>query len=389
MANRKMPGLVKRGSVWHIKKRIKGYGLLTGTTGTTDYDEAQRYLAHRLEEIRRTVVYGERPKVTVREAAKKLIEESAHLRSLERTAFAFDSMLPYIGDTALEQLHDDTPGLREWKAARLAAGISATTINRDMDPLRRLFTLAARKWRHPNGMPYIATAPLLGRLPESRRPPYPLEWAEQHRFFAELPPHLQRIALFDVNTGLRDEELINLRWSWEVQSPELGGSVFVVPGEYRDEQGRVIFTTKNREERVVLLNDTARRVIDAQRGQHAEFVFSYKGEQLSRVLNSAWRKARVRAGLPDLHFHDLRHTFGHRLRAIGASKEDRKALLGHTSDDVTTDYSQDDLAHLLELLRKIERQDRGTVLRVVGTKQAQSGATPQSSTPAALVSIGS
>jgi len=60
----------------------------------------------------------------------------------------------------------------------------------------------------------------------------------------------------------------------------------------------------------------------------SEYVFSYNGQPLTRVSNHAWRKARTRAGLPRLRFHDMRHTFGHRLRAVGVSNEDRHALLG-------------------------------------------------------------
>lgn len=37
------------------------------------------------------------------------------------------------------------------------------------------------------------------------------------------------MALFKVNTGLREQEVVNLRWSWEVPVPELDTSVFVVP----------------------------------------------------------------------------------------------------------------------------------------------------------------
>jgi integrase len=107
------------------------------------------------------------------------------------------------------------------------------------------------------------------------------------------------------------------------------------------------------------------------------------------VLNSAWKKARKRVGLPQLRFHDLRHTFGHRLRAAGVSREDRKALLGHTTGDVTTEYSAEDYAHLLECVRRVERQDRGTVLRIVGTKWEQSDTNAQSSSAPISVSASS
>ena len=78
------------------------------------------------------------------------------------------------------------------------------------------------------------------------------------------------------------------------------------------------------------------------------------------------RYARKRAGLAHLRVHDLRHTFGHRLRAAGVSLEDRKALLGHTVGDITTHYSAPDISRLLEYAERICDRDQGTVLRIVG-----------------------
>ena len=352
MAKRDTSGLIKRGRIWHIQKRIKGYGRLYESTGASNRAEAERYLAHRINQIRNVAIYGERPTVTFREAAAKFIDENSHLRSLRRYALSLDTLDPYIGDLSLAQVHDDT--LAPFKRARFAAGISAGTINRDIATARRILNLAARKWRDQNGKTYLASAPLLDFVKGDRRKPYPLSWDEQKRFLQELPGHLEQMALFDLNTGLRDQELVSLRWYWEVQVPELGRSVFVLPEE----------VTKNGEERVLVLNRVARSVLETQRGRHAEYVFTYKGKPLTRMNNTSWRKARQRAGLPHLRVHDLRHTFGHRLRAAGVSLEDRKALLGHKVEDITTHYSAPDLAHLLECADRICDQNRGTVLRV-------------------------
>jgi site-specific recombinase XerD len=45
--------------------------------------------------------------------------------------------------------------------------------------------------------------------------------------------------------------------------------------------------------------------------------------------------------------HDLKHTFGRRLRAAGVSFEDRQDLLGHKSRRMTTHYSEAELANLI------------------------------------------
>jgi integrase len=293
--------------------------------------------------------------VTFVDAAKRFLEEECPSKSLERAGIALDRVLPFIGDMHLDEIYDET--LAPFKKARERNGVSAGTINKELGFIRRILTLAARKWR-TNGIKWLDEAPLISMVDGKARKPYPLEWEEQRRLFAELPPHQARMALFAVNTGLRQGELVGLRWLWEVPVPELAASVFVLPEE----------ATKNGDERVLVLNDIARRVLEEQRGQHSEFVFSYKGKPVQRLNTHAFREARRRAGVPDCRVHDLRHTFGHRLRAAGVLFEDRQDLLGHRSGRMTTHYSAPDLGRLLEAVNRICKQERATVLRLVRQK---------------------
>ncbi len=138
---------------------------------------------------------------------------------------------------------------------------------------------------------------------------------------------------------------------------ELGTSVFVIPKQF----------VKNSEERLIVLNDVARSVIDEQRGVHATRVFTYKGRPVTKMLDSAWRTARKRAaarykevigeqcpdGFRSIRVHDLKHTFGRRLRAVGVSMEDRQDLLGHKSSRITTHYSSAELTHLIAAADKV------------------------------------
>ena len=92
---------------------------------------------------------------------------------------------------------------------------------------------------------------------------------------------------------------------------------------------------KNGDERLVVLNRVAKLVIDSVRGEH-EDVFAYRGRPIETMHNTGWQEARNRAGLPQVRVHDLKHTFGRRLRAAGVSFEDRLDLLGHRSGRITT-----------------------------------------------------
>ena len=137
----------------------------------------------------------------------------------------------YIGDLTLESVHMGS--LQPYIAARRKEGVKNRTINYGLQVVRRILNLAASEWMDEYGLTWLATAPKIKLLPETdARKPYPLNWEEQERLFAELPSHLREMALFAVNTGCRDQEICQLKWSWEVNVslPEME-SVFIIPGE--------------------------------------------------------------------------------------------------------------------------------------------------------------
>ena len=175
--------------------------------------------------------------------------------------------------------------------------------------------------------------PFIGDLPLNRI----------HRGTSALPPHLAEMALFAVNTGCRDAEICNLQWDWEVKVPQLETFVFIVPGQF----------VKNGDERLVVLNDIACSVVNSRRGKNRTHVFAYKGEPVTRMLNSSWCRVREKVGLKQVRVHDLKHTFGRRLRAAGVSFEDRQDLLGHRSGRMTTHYSAAELTELIEAANSV------------------------------------
>lgn len=161
--------------------------------------------------------------------------------------------------------------------------------------------------------------------------------------FEALPNHLRDMALFAVNTGCRDREVCTLHWEWEVKVPinEIG-SVFLIPGDQ----------IKNGDDRLLLLNKVAREAIERQCGKHRQYVFVYRGKPICRMLNHGWHKERKVTNL-SVRVHDLKHTFGRRLRSAGVSFEDRQDWLGHKSARITTLYSSAELLNLWEAINKI------------------------------------
>jgi integrase len=367
MGRKKTPGLVKRGDFWHIDKKVRGRRLCE-STGESDLEKAEEYLARKIEEIRQASVYGIRPVRTFRMAATKFLNEATK-RSLSRDADCLKQLDPFIGDMEIRKVHMGS--LQPYIEARKQQGIKSGTIARDLAVVRRILTLSARVWRDENNQPWIDTAPLL-QMPnwEDAAEPYPLTWDEQQRFFKLLPDYLHKMALFKVNTGLREQGVCWLRWDWEVKIPSLMTSIFITPGKPVCYDDGIWPGEKNKEDQIVVLNRIAQSVIERQRGLHPAYVFPFEGKRLVRMYTTAWKNAWKKAKLPcDGSFtkgpHNLKHTFGRRLRAAGVSFETRKVLLHHTTGDITTHYSSAELQELIEAVNKISSMESGVSLTVL------------------------
>lgn len=369
MGKQKVPGLTKRGGIWHVDKMYRGTRLCE-STGTGDVGQAQEYLAKRLTQCREADIYGARPRHTFRAAATRYLQDYGHKKSIKDDAMHLKQLDPFIGAMELKQVH--LGSLQDFIARRRLDGVKTKTLNMALAIVRRVLNLAAAEWRDSQGLTWLEAAPKIRLFAiTDARAPYPLNTEEQSLLFQELPDHLARMALFKVNTGTREQEVCRLKWEYEVVVPELDTSVFLIPGE----------RVKNGEERLVVLNRVAKSVIEGMRGVHPVYVFAHaRGKSdaampVTKIYNTAWKSARERAaeawqkrhdetapdGFRNVRVHDLKHTFGRRLRAAGVSFEDRQDLLGHKSGRITTHYSRAELEKLLEAANRVcETESRKT-----------------------------
>jgi len=303
------------------------------------------------------------------DAAQKYLKECAQRKvaSLEMISRHVADLLPYIGALAMEDICNDA--LEDFKLDRMEGDddgkkpVKNATINRTLEVVRTTVIRAARVWRE-DGKPWLTTAPLIEMLDEKaqKRKPYPIQWSEQAKLLLRLPGHLQETVEFAVNTGARDENVCGLQWSWEVPVPELGRSVFVVPAEF----------FKTAREHVMVLNDVAWAIVQRRRGLHDKYVFTYTpaGEdkeprRIATQNNSAFQKARADVDLSQVRVHDLRHTFGQRLRDAGVQEEDRALLLGHAVQGMPQHYATATLERILDAANSVlKTRDRTMVLRI-------------------------
>jgi integrase len=178
--------------------------------------------------------------------------------------------------------------LQAYMDRRKKEGKKNKTVNGALAKVRRVLNLSARLWRDEHGLTRLESTPLIQFLQlHGARRPYPLGWEKQHRLFKALPDCLSRICLFKVSTVCRDGEVCSLQWDWEIDAPELGTSVFLIPGE----------KVKNREGRLVVLNRVAKSVIECVRGQHPERVFTYYGRPVHSFNSNGWKLVRRKLGM--------------------------------------------------------------------------------------------
>ena len=351
---KRTPGLRKKGEIWHIEKIIAGQ-LIRQSTGETELDQAERYLALLIEQRRKIKIYGERVDKTFDEAAARYVDECSHKKSLECDIFGLKAVMPYIGHLLLKNIHYGS--FDEFIKVRKDKGLAAGTINRDFAVVRGILSLCNKLWRDEQGQRWLETMPMLPVIQGEKRKPRPISWDEQEVLLKSIPTYLAEMALFALNTGLRDQEICGMKWTDECKVNGLDISVFIITEE----------RAKNSHERIVPLNSVAMSIVNNRRGNGSDYVFAYQGRKLNRMTNKAWRKGRESVELKEVRVHDLRHTFGMRLRAVGVTYEDRQDLLGHHAGRITTHYSKVEIHRLIECVELLceARKPELTLIRRV------------------------
>ena len=369
---------------WQVDKYWKGTRFRQ--RGFLSFEEAESWLIKQLEAKRAIVVHGERPQRTFDQAAAHYLLANQDKPSIETETYLLQSLMPHIGTLLLPQIHDGT--LAPYIRARLEAGRKHKTVNLGLGLVRHILNLAAKSWRYEDGRTWIERAPSITLLPLNghQREPRPITWTEQRTLLPALPAHLARMALFKLNTGVRDDVVCSLRWDWEIKIPEIGISVFVVPREHV--KGR-------RQARVLVCNSVAQSILESVRGQHKEFVFVYRRERVKNVdetpvmdyrpiqamNNTAWQTARKKAGLGDLHVHDLRHTVGMRLREAAVPEGTIADILWHSRPSMTHHYTVAQVVEIHAALEKIKDDSGRWNISLAMLKREQEEGTGNASPP--------
>lgn len=292
-------------------------------------------------------------------------EVGQHHANADATWTNLERLVEYFGKTKrLDEATDsDIAALVAWRRAQTRWGkkvdadgnpmalVAPATVNRStIDLLKKIVNRAKRVWRYS-----FPAEPSWNdhRLEEPKERVRELDTDEGNALEDSVRDDYALWLEFARLTGLRRQETL-IRWAnvnWFAKKITTIGK-----------GGRDVSTPITAEIRAIL---------NACKGQHPEFVFTYiakktrdgriRGERYPITNEGAktqWRRLRAKAGVENFRFHDIRHDVGTKLlRETGNLKVVQKAL-NHASITTTTKYAhvmQDEVAEAMELVARSRR----------------------------------
>lgn len=288
----------KHGTGWEARVQHAGRRL-SRTFGTRpDAIEWERLNRNRIADHR----VGRTPSYSIEEAIERwLTGEARALRSLDGLKNKVRAMLPHIEGRALA---DVAAAAEAVKSSGLDDELTPATINRRLAILRRVANLAHTQWNW---------------LDEDLGRRVRLLPGERARHVYLTPPDVKRLAL-----AARDRRVADAILLAATSGLRKGELLRLGPGDRRD--GALhLPDSKNGRPRLVPLPAEARKIRLPLRLTVDE-------------LRKGFDRARARAKMPHVRFHDLRHTYASWLVQAGAPLAAVRDLLGHSSLAVTGRY---------------------------------------------------
>ena len=236
----------------------------------------------------------------------------------------------YFGNPMLDDLNPKL--IAGYKVHRRDYGASASTINRELYMLSKACNLAVNEWEWLSENPVSKVTKETENNERNRW----LSLEEEAKLLEECPGWLRDIILFDLHTGLRQDDLLSLEWArvdfcrWTI----------------------LIENTKNGKPKTLPLNKIALSILERKKKvksiKNGLVFFSDNGTKINRRnLCRAFRKVLDDVGIENFTFHDLRHTFATRLVQRGEDIYKVPKLMGHKDIRMTQRYSH----HSTESLR--------------------------------------
>lgn len=313
--------LYKRGSIWWFR-----HGSVRESTHTDDRHTAGEYEARRVHELWREKALGESPGPTLAEAIADWVAGHAiHKRSYADDWLRLQAMEAFIPDIRVAAVKTATLAEIRNKV------VASRTIGKAKRPIKpatanRYLAILSAVLNRCHELDIIKAVPA---IPYQDEPDGKLDFLTRQQAVAlinEAPAHLSRMIRFSLATGLRDANMRGLEWS----KINLATRTAWVQAE--DAKGKRAIS--------IPLNEDAVRVLRECFGHHKERVFVYEGNPITQGAgNSAFRKAKARAGVPHITWHTLRHSWASWHIQRGTSLKTLQELGGWSSIDMVLRYA--------------------------------------------------
>ena len=139
-----------------------------------------------------------------------------------------------------------------------------------------------------------------------------------------ISPRVRTVLTIALHTGMRQGEILSLRR----RDLDFGSGLILIPD------------SKNGEPRHIPMDSTVASLLaDCLQHPTSELVFANKAGGRFLEIRGGFQNACERAGIADLHFHDLRHTFASHWMMAGGDLYILKNLLGHKTIVMTQRYA--------------------------------------------------
>ena len=267
----------------------------------------------------------------------------AGLRSLPNVKSILKTLKAYFGKKHIRSITYGT--LQRFKTDRLNTPTihdkprSLTSVHRDLGVLRNMLNVAYREgWILKN--PFNSGPPLINSSYEKKRERI-LTLKEEDDLIAACSgrrAHIKPIIICGLDTGMRSGEIIKLVWADIDFARKL---IKVKAFNTKTGQERWLALTPRLEAELLSLYEQSPKDADA-------LVFG-----ISDNFKKAFMKSRQVAGLPDVRFHDLRHTFASRAVKQHIPIATVGKTLGHTQPRTTWRYVNNDVETAREVASAI------------------------------------
>jgi len=286
-----MASITKRGRAWFAQVRRRGVSR-SGSFSTKA--EAVAWAAQLEAEILADK-RGEVPERPFSDLLTRYRDEVSATKRGERWERLRIGLLLRDGISAVSLRDLDARHVAEWRDRRLGQ-VSAASVRREWNLLSAACNVAVREWRWLRDNPFREVR---RPAPSAARDRIATDHEIERLLFAlgydcdtvpgTITARVGAAVLFAVETAMRAGEIAGLTWDRVFEDRR-----FVKVGAGKTAAAR----------RDVPLSPEALRILKQMRPLKQDSVFDLTTQQ----IDALFRKAKVRAMVDDLHFHDLRHT---------------------------------------------------------------------------------